>query len=542
ISAIGRDITEQKRAERELHDSQKLLSKVFDSMQDAVFILNTQAEVINCNVAASEIFGYACKEMMGKTTACLHVDEAALATFRAHLYAAIEEQGYLFLTDFQMRRRDGTIFPTEHSVAPLMEDGELTGWVSVVRDTTARKQAEESLQEKTEELTMLLAVGQTIASELEPERLHKVIVDQMMAAAHVPNGMLYRFDPEMAGGVLMPRLERCVLEEMCSHLSGVSRSLDTWPVLHAVIEQQQPLALRRDAPDLDANARAYLEAAQAKSLLLIPLHIGEQPLGVVQLREPDELRDFTAAEIRLCQGVADQAAVAWHQAQLYEAVRQQREQLRALTARLIEADESERQWLAQALHDQMGQELSALGIQLQITHMLLGQEQAEAAQARVAEAIAVTKRVSQQVRELMEDLRAPVLEDYGLLTALQWYASLFSARHEITIKVRGEEPQPALILSAENALFRIVQEALNSMVERTSLNEVRIRLTSEQQLVRVTLWGDTERVALNLMEEAIYHPGDRLVSIQERAEVIGGACRVEAGPEGGTLVVVEVQR
>ena len=542
ISAIGRDITEQKRAERQLRESQKLLSKVFDSMLDAVFIINPDDEIINFNQAASEMFGYTRGEMVGQTRGILHLSEASLAVFRAHLYSAVEEQGYLFLTDFQMRRQDGTIFPSEHSVVPLMEEGELTGWVSVVRDITARKQAKESLQEKTEELTMLLAVGQTIASELEPERLHEVIVDQMMAAAHVPNGILYRFDPEMAGGVLMPRLERCVLEEMCSHLGGVSRSLDTWPLLRAVIERQQPIALRRDGRDLDAAERAYLEAAKAESLLLIPLHIGAQPLGLMQLREPEETRDFTAAEIRLCQGVADQAAVAWHQAQLYEAVRQQREQLRTLTARLIEADESERQWLAQALHDQMGQELSALGIQLQITQMLLGQEQSEAAQARVAESIGVTKRVSQQVRELMEDLRAPVLEDYGLLTALQWYASLFSARHEIAIKVQGQEPQPALILSAENALFRIVQEALNSMVERTSLSEVRIRLTSKQQLVRVTLWGDTERVDLNLMEEAIYHPGDRLVSIQERAEVIGGTCRVEAAPEGGTLVIVEVQR
>ncbi|NBD36395.1 MAG: PAS domain S-box protein [Chloroflexi bacterium] len=539
-SAIARDITAEKRAEQQLRESQKLLSKVFDSMLDAIFILNLQAEIIDCNPAASEMFGYPCQELMGKTTALLHVDEASLATFRAHLYPAIEEHGYLLLSDFQMRRRDGTIFPTEHSVAPLMEDGERTGWVSVVRDITTRKQAEEDLQQRTEELAMLLAVGQTIASELEPERLHEVIVDQMMAAAHAPNGMLYRLDAEAE--TLRPMLERCVLEEMCSHLGGASRALNDWPMLRAVIEQCQPIILHRDAPDVDAAGRAYLKAAKAASLLLVPLCVGKQSLGIMQLREPDEVRDFTAAEIRLCQGVADQAAVAWHQAQLYEVVRQQGEQLRTLTARLIEADESERQWLAQALHDQMGQELSALGIQLQITQMLLKQEKSEAAQERVEEAVAVTKRVSKQVRELMEDLRAPVLEDYGLLTALQWYASLFSARHEISIKVQGEEPQPGLILSAENALFRIVQEALNSLVAQSSLSEVRIRLTSEPQWVRITLWGDTEHVDLNLMEAAIYHPGDRLVSIQERAEVIGGACRVEAAPEGGTLVIVEVQR
>jgi len=539
-SAIGRNVSAQKRAERKLRESQKLLSKVFDSILDAVFIINPDDEIVDCNLAASEMFDYNRGEMVGQSRAILHVDEASFATFRTHLISAIEEQGYLFLTDFQMRRRDGTIFPTEHSVVPLMDDGERMGWVSVVRDVTTRRRAEEDLQQKTQELMMLLAVGQAISSELRPERLHEVIVDQMMAAAHVPNGMLYRLDAEAE--TLRPISERCVLEEMCSHLGGISRALNDWPVLRAAIEQRQPIILHRDAPDLDAAGRACLEAAKAATLLLVPLYVGEQPLGLLQLREPDEVRDFSAAEIRLCEGVADQAAVAWHKAQLYEAVRQQREQLRTLTARLIEADESERQWLAQALHDQMGQELSALGIQLQITQMLLSQEQSEAALARVKEAIAVTKCVSQQVRELMEDLRAPVLEDYGLLTALQWHASLFSARHEIPVKAQGEEPQPALILSAENALFRIVQEALNSLVAQASLSEVHIHLTSEPQWVRITLWGDTERVDLNLMEAAIYHPGDRLVSIQERAEVLGGNCRVEAAPEGGTLVIVEVRR
>ncbi|MBM4465408.1 MAG: PAS domain S-box protein [Chloroflexi bacterium] len=144
--------TDRKRVEEALRESHQLLEKTFASLRDAVFIIDADTtEILDCNPAASEVFGYNRQEMLGRTTAFLHVDEAWLAEFRRHLYSAVEEKGFLFLPEFRMKRKDGTVFPTEHSVMPLEDEaGKRIGWVSVVHDITERKRAEEALRESEE--------------------------------------------------------------------------------------------------------------------------------------------------------------------------------------------------------------------------------------------------------------------------------------------------------------------------------------------------------------------------------------------------------
>ncbi|HEY9206715.1 MAG TPA: PAS domain S-box protein [Candidatus Methanoperedens sp.] len=149
---VHTDITERKRMEEELNKSKQLLERTFSSLSDAVFIIDSEtAKIIDCNKAASTIFGYDKEEMIGRITAFLHVDEAALADFRKQLYAAAEEKGFLHIPEFRMKRKNGDFFFTENTVTPLVDDiGKRLGWVSVVRDITERKATEEALRESEE--------------------------------------------------------------------------------------------------------------------------------------------------------------------------------------------------------------------------------------------------------------------------------------------------------------------------------------------------------------------------------------------------------
>ena len=152
LQGIVRDITQRKHVQEELQESQKLLEKTFSSLLDALFIIDADTlEIVDCNPAASTIFGYSRQEMLSQTTMFLHVDQTSLEKFSDHLNTAVKEKGFLFMPDFWMKRKDGTVFPTENSVVPLEnEQGKLTGWVSVVRDITERKQAEDN-QKRSEE-------------------------------------------------------------------------------------------------------------------------------------------------------------------------------------------------------------------------------------------------------------------------------------------------------------------------------------------------------------------------------------------------------
>lgn len=149
VRTILTDISERKQTEETLRKNEQLLKKTLDSLLDAVFVTDaTTMQILRCNKTASAMFGYTPDEMIGRCPDFLHVDQEALEDFRNHLYRAIEREGFLHLRDFRMRRKDGTIFPTEHTVMPLNdENGNRVGWVSTVRDLTDFQEAVQSLCE-----------------------------------------------------------------------------------------------------------------------------------------------------------------------------------------------------------------------------------------------------------------------------------------------------------------------------------------------------------------------------------------------------------
>jgi PAS domain S-box-containing protein len=110
LAQVQRSETERERAEAAMYQSQRLLERTFASLRDAVFILDAASvQIIDCNPAASDVFGYNREEMIGRTSSFLHVDEAALEEFRRHLYIAMERHGLLHYLEFRMKRRNGAV-------------------------------------------------------------------------------------------------------------------------------------------------------------------------------------------------------------------------------------------------------------------------------------------------------------------------------------------------------------------------------------------------------------------------------------------------
>lgn len=154
--AMCSDITERKRIEKALLDSNQLLQMTLASLNEAVFIVPTGARIIqSCNLTVEKMFGYTCEELIGVSPDCLHVDEEMSQRFVAGMCQGYEQRGY-FETTFRMRRKDGTIFDSEHYVSPIRDEhGNIASHVCVVRDISERKKAEEALALKQSELEML---------------------------------------------------------------------------------------------------------------------------------------------------------------------------------------------------------------------------------------------------------------------------------------------------------------------------------------------------------------------------------------------------
>jgi len=143
--------------EPQSHHQESLLRSALNSLTNSVFILEVKPNsrtriIVDCNTAALKAFGYGKNELIGKPINLLHVSNETLVEFERLLYSAAEKNKLPFdLPEFHMKRKDGTILTTEHTVARLLNDkGELTGWVSVIRDISERKKAESALKESEE--------------------------------------------------------------------------------------------------------------------------------------------------------------------------------------------------------------------------------------------------------------------------------------------------------------------------------------------------------------------------------------------------------
>ena len=178
---VSTNITSRKKMEDGLHRDKYMLQQTLFGLSDAAFLLDAEKITIrDCNKAATKVFGYSREEMVGRTTEFMLVDDKDLDEFRKHLFPAVERNGYVSGLEFTLKRKDGSIFTSEHGIMPISdEEGKRIGWVSVVRDITDRKQAELSLERRLWELKFLNDMAIEFSSISSIERLNIFICEKL---------------------------------------------------------------------------------------------------------------------------------------------------------------------------------------------------------------------------------------------------------------------------------------------------------------------------------------------------------------------------
>jgi two-component system sensor histidine kinase UhpB len=217
------------------------------------------------------------------------------------------------------------------------------------------------------------------------------------------------------------------------------------------------------------------------------------------------------------------------------------EQLRDLSARLADIQETERKRIAHELHDQVGQNLTALGINLNVLRAYLV-EAPESALACLNDSLVLVKETTHRVRDVMSELRPPELDDYGLLAALRWYTDLVASRTGLVIAVQGEEPDPRLPSQYETALFRIAQEALTNVARHSQAAQVTVTVRIEEDSVHMIIADDGVGFDPQTLDGSGAAPHWGLLTMRERAQAIAGLCRIESSPGQGTQVIVALRR
>jgi PAS domain S-box-containing protein len=223
-----------------------------------------------------------------------------------------------------------------------------------------------------------------------------------------------------------------------------------------------------------------------------------------------------------------------------DAVRRSAAELQALSRRLVELQESERRQLSRELHDRVGQNLTALKINLDILQTALASQGNGEVRARVEDSAALLESTMDTIENVMSELRPPMLDDHGLAAALDWHARNFSRRTGIAVAVRAREPALRPALQVEIALFRIAQEALNNVAKHARAHRVEIALDHANGECVMSVQDDG--IGFDGVEDASdkAKPGLGMVTMRERAQAVGGRFEVQALSGRGTQLTVRV--
>jgi signal transduction histidine kinase len=204
-----------------------------------------------------------------------------------------------------------------------------------------------------------------------------------------------------------------------------------------------------------------------------------------------------------------------------------------LSARLLEVQEEERKFLARELHDEVGQTLTALRMELAPAWTAMAHA---GARERLRNCQDLAERAVRTVRHISLMLRPSLLDDLGLDAALEWHLNEFSRRSGIQSEYVAEEEMPELSDDTRTCVYRVAQEALNNCEKYSRATKARlvVRISEESIMLEISDNG----AGFQLTPRGLPARGTGLLGIRERVSRLHGSTLIDTSPGGGTRVVV----
>ncbi len=478
---------------RQVEEQLRLFAAAVEQAKEAVVITTSQLEppgpkIVYVNPAFESLTGYPAAEVLGKTPRILQgpaTDRATLNRLKQTLAA-----GSSFSGQVVNYRRDGTPFDLEwRDISPIRgDDGEVLYYVAIQRDVTYTKAAERALR----------------ASE---ERFRRLVERAWDGIVLVDAGGTIHFASESARRMLgyAPRelMGRPLFELMSAdHRAAAETALREL--------QEQP----GKTTTLEVRARHRNGSWRWVEAVVTNL-LDDPSVGSIVLN----YRDITER----------------HQAE--RVLRESREQLRELARRLLAVREEERTAVAREIHDELGQALTALKMDVAWLASRASKKGGATIERLRAMRLLVDETV-ETVRRIATDLRPGVLDDLGLVAAIEWQAEEFERRTGVRTTVQIGTRQPDLDDGRTTTVFRILQEALTNVARHADARHVDVSFAVRHGVVILDVRDDGRGIS--------HEHGDTgglgISGMRERAALWGGELEIARLEEGGTRVTARIPR
>jgi PAS domain S-box-containing protein len=546
ITAIIRDITERKRAEGERQQLARDRLLLLDSTGDGIYGLGLDGRCTFINKAGAQMLGYRPEELMGQDMHRLihhsFPDGAAYPPAECRVYRAFQNGQSCHVDHEVFWRKGGTSFPVSYSSFPVFEQEAITGAVVIFVDNTERRRLEEDRSRRATRLvkqqTALTALTQSRlfqSSELMPTLRHiSAIAARTLGIERVS---IWRFTDNRTS------LQCIDLFELSHerHSAGMSLSVTSFPSYFAALASSPIIA----ADDVHADERtrelssSFLSPACINSMMDVPIYFFGRLEGVICHEHVGPLRHWSEDEQMFAVAMSNLVTLAYEQGErrrAEEQLQQSQERLRSLTGRVESVQEEERTRISREVHDKLGQELT--GVKLELA--FLRDQLAHSGPDVLSRIETITKQVDQtmqSVRKIATELRPVVLDQLGLLPAIEWQAGDFQAKTGITCTLNFYLRTVAMSIDRSTGVFRIFQEILTNVARHAKASQLNISV-QEHKGHLLLLVSDNGRGITD--EEVSGSKSLGLLGMRERALLLGGETKIERNPDKGTIVTVRI--
>jgi signal transduction histidine kinase len=331
-----------------------------------------------------------------------------------------------------------------------------------------------------------------------------------------------------------------------------------WAQLEDELRGYWDAAVRLVAPEPDerlaAERRLHTEVIPKRDAIV---HLSDEIRQVMAenaSREQQELgeanwqvrrRIWETTAVAVVVGVAIAMLSTWYVGRLEATVREDhaevarnRQELRHLSGRLVRVQEDERRAISRELHDEIGQALTAVDVELAVAEGAVGTDGRAA--AAIHEARTVTQRALGGVRDLSQLLRPSMLDDFGLPDTLRWYLRKFSDRTGVRTELIEDRLSDRLPLDVEVCVYRAIQEALTNVSRHAQASTCRVFVQRLASSVIVTVEDDGVGLPAAGAGNSARRDGLGLVGIRERVADLGGTFRIEGESGKGTRLTIEL--
>jgi PAS domain S-box-containing protein len=552
------NIIERKKAEEALRESEDRYRAIVEDQTEYIMQWLPDGTRTFANQAYCKYFSLSSQECIGSSFFPLIAEEDR-DNFRKKIDTLTPEKP-VTTTEHRVFLPDGKIRWNRWTDRAIFDEQDrLVRFQSVGRDVTDRKQAEEALElsrreleARNESLHIINQIAQKLHNSLDPITIADEAVRSLVQYSRSPMVAFLMLSEEGNGLDLLSQFG------FSEETLKVGSRLPLLGSLSGITMSRKTLLTSDDIQNddrLEPTVRDNLLNQGLRSLVSVPLLFQDEALGVINLicKEAHSFKDYeyeTLLSVGKTAGMA--MANARHVAQIEREVNvrtqaessllQSEKHLRRLSSRLQEVQELERKGLARELHDQVGQTLTGLNINLNIIRSQLSDESLKKVAVRVDDSMSLMEETGERIRDVMANLRPQILDDYGLIPALRWYTETFQERTGIAVIFhRGDLTirMPELI---ELALFRITQEALNNIAKHAEAQQVTLTFDATDGLFRLTIVDDGKGFDLTALNKLDNRRGWGLLTMQERALALGGHVLIESEPGKGSRIIIEVKK